>query len=54
MPDTYRHLFKKFYASIENGRLDDDLASFKDGLREMELCEKVIRSAAERRWMTLD
>jgi predicted dehydrogenase len=53
MLDTFRHLFKKFYASIGSGRFDEDLASFKDGVREMELCEKVIQSAAERRWITL-
>jgi len=53
MPETFQYLFKKFYAIIENGRLDEDLASFKDGMREMKLCEKVIQSAAERRWISL-
>ena len=54
LPDSFKQLFAKFYAGIAAGRADDDVASFKDGLREMELCEKVLLSAAERRWVSLD
>ena len=54
LPDAFKQLFKNFYQSIANGGAGEDLPTFKDGLREMYLCSKIIESARERRWITLD
>lgn len=52
-PDTFKQNFKKIYAAIAGGK-PEDYATFEDGLREMRLCEKIVESARERRWVSLD
>lgn len=51
-PDTFKQNFKKIYAAIA-GAKPEDYATFEDGLREMRLCEKIVESARERRWVSL-
>ena len=51
-PDTFKQNFKKIYAAIAGGK-PEDYATFEDGLREMRLCEKIVESARERRWVSL-
>lgn len=51
-PDTFKQNFKKIYAAIAGGK-PEDYATFGDGLREMRLCEKIVESARERRWVSL-
>ena len=51
-PDTFKPNFKKIYAAIAGGK-PEDYATFDDGLREMVLCEKIVESARERRWVSL-
>lgn len=51
-PDTFKQNFKKIYAAIAGGK-PEDYATFDDGLREMVLCEKIVESARERRWVSL-
>ena len=51
-PDTFKQNFKAIYSAIENGDTSKGLfANFDDGLREMTLCDAVVRSAREGRWI---
>jgi len=52
-PDTFVRLFGDVYRHIERGAPGDNLsfATFDDGWREMVLCEAVLASARERRWV---
>ena len=51
-PDTFKQNFKKIYADIEAGEaINPDYADFAAGVREMKVCEKVLQSAKERRWV---
>ncbi|MDO4572079.1 MAG: Gfo/Idh/MocA family oxidoreductase [Clostridia bacterium] len=53
-PDTFKQNFRAIYAAIERGDASGRLyADFEDGLREMTLCEAVVRSARERRWVAV-
>lgn len=51
-PDTFKQNFKKIYAAIA-GETPEDYATFEDGCREMLLCEKIVQSAKERRWVSI-
>ena len=51
-PDTFKQNFKQIYCNIENGEaVNPDYADFTAGVREMKLCEKILQSAKERRWV---
>lgn len=54
-PDTFKQNFKQIYAKIASGDTSPgDFATLDDGLREMLLCEKIIQSAKERRWVSVE
>ena len=54
-PDTFKQNFKQIYKAIETGDTANlDFANFADGVREVMLCEKIIQSARERRWVKVD
>jgi predicted dehydrogenase len=52
-PDTFKQLFKQFYGYIANGNLDDTapFPTFADGHYEILLCESIVVSHRERRWV---
>lgn len=51
-PDTFKQNFRAIYAAVEAGDASKRIfANFEDGLREMELCEAVIKSARRDRWV---
>ncbi len=51
-PDTFKQNFKRIYQAIDEGDTGrHEFARFEDGLREMILCEAVIQSARQRRWV---
>ena len=52
-PDTFKMCFRAFYDHIAKGGKDGspEFATFADGHREIELCEAVVKSAAEQRWI---
>ncbi len=52
-PDTFKQLFVDFYGAIENGTYQSapPYPTFADGHREILLCEAILRSAQERRWV---
>ena len=53
-PDTFKHNFIKIYQAIESGKqIEGEYATFEDGLNEMIFCEKVVKSATERRWVRI-
>ena len=52
-PDTFKMCFRSFYEYIEKGdyRADAEFASFADGHREIEVCEAIITSNTDQRWV---
>lgn len=53
-PDTFKQLYRAVYADILNGRSDAPLyATFADGHREVQLCEAILRSHREQRWVSV-
>jgi predicted dehydrogenase len=53
-PDTFKQLYKAVYSAILSARPADPLyATFADGHNEVRLCEAVLRSHREQRWVTV-
>jgi len=53
-PDTFKQNFKAIYADIKTGgSVDHDYADFAAGVREMKVCDTILLSAKERRWVTV-
>lgn len=53
--DTFKQHFIQFYKAVAAGKAQaGNFATFEDGLREMVLCEKIIQSAKERCWISVD
>lgn len=52
--DTFKHSFNCIYTAIQENRTEGEFASFEDGLHETILCEKIIQSAAEGRWISVE
>jgi predicted dehydrogenase len=56
-PDTIKQFASKFYGSIRDRMAGNDakpdFPTFKDGLRELLLCESIIASAKQRQWKAL-
>jgi predicted dehydrogenase len=51
-PDTFKQLLKEVYAHISGEKSGDaSYPTFKDGLRELILCEKIIESNKNRTWV---
>jgi len=54
-PDTFKQNFKAIYADIKAGEpVDHDYADFTAGVREMKVCDTILLSAKERRWVTIN
>ena len=55
-PDTFKQLFNAFYSYIAAGdfSLPPPFPTFADGHHEVVLCEAVLRSHRERRWVELE
>ena len=54
-PDTFKHLFRNFYRYIAGGDFSapPQFPTFDDGHRDMLLCEAVLQSHREQRWISL-
>lgn len=54
-PDTFKQLFRSFYAAIEGQPSDvwNPYPTFEDGHREILLCEAILASAQEGRWVEI-
>ena len=55
-PDTFKQLFRAFYDYIDRGdfRAPAPFPTFADGHREALLCEAILTSHRERRWLDVD
>ncbi|MBI4586508.1 MAG: Gfo/Idh/MocA family oxidoreductase [Planctomycetes bacterium] len=54
-PDTFKQLYKEFYGRILEGKTGGDVnyATFKSGLRELELCDRIIESSRSSAWIKI-
>ncbi|MFN4260015.1 MAG: Gfo/Idh/MocA family protein [Gemmataceae bacterium] len=52
-PDTFKQLFRAVYQHIETGASSLPYPTFADGHREILLCEAILRSQREQRWVEL-
>ncbi|HPH70543.1 MAG TPA: Gfo/Idh/MocA family oxidoreductase, partial [Kofleriaceae bacterium] len=54
-PDTSKQMFREVYAAVREGRqpAQPSYPTFRDGLRELILCEKIIESHRSERWVTV-
>jgi predicted dehydrogenase len=55
-PDSFKMLFRSFYDYIAAGDFDapPHFPTFEEGHREIVLCEAILRSAADQRWVDVD
>jgi predicted dehydrogenase len=54
-PDTFKQLYRAIYEQIRRGDTQASglVPTFADGHREVLLCEAILRSHQERRWVTV-
>ena len=52
-PDTFKQCFRAFYTAIEEGIPEEDALypTFSDGHREIQLCDAILKSHQEERWV---
>lgn len=54
-PDSFKQLYKAIYHDIDHGKSPAPLyATFADGHREVQLCEAILRSHREQRWVAVE
>jgi predicted dehydrogenase len=55
-PDTFKQCFRAFYGSIADGSFLErpPYPSFADGHREIRLCEAILKSHREERWVPIE
>ncbi len=54
-PDTFKQNFKQIYERIADPEsVGGDYADFQAGYREMVLCDRIIQSAKEKRWISVE
>src|SRR6202035_5791251 len=49
--DTFKQVFRRFYQTVEDRSAPAEYAQFIDGLRGMQLVEKVLDSSAKHAWL---
>ena len=49
--DTFKQVFRRFYRTVEDRSAPAEYAQFVDGLRGMQLVEKVLESSAKNAWL---
>lgn len=54
-PDTFKQLFKEVYGRISGTKLGPaSYPTFRDGLRELVLCEKIMQSNQKKAWVEVE
>jgi predicted dehydrogenase len=48
--DTFKQVFRRFYASIANSNAAPEYPQFSDGLRQLKILDTVLKSNSERGW----
>jgi predicted dehydrogenase len=51
--DTHKQVFRRFYAKVADGSASADYPTFEDGLRGMQLLERIAESAKRRAWVNV-
>jgi predicted dehydrogenase len=49
--DTFKQLFRRFYRAVADPSAPADYPQFIDGLRQLQILEKALDSAARRGWV---
>jgi len=52
-PDTFKQCFRAFYRCVDDPKAPVFYPTFQEGHREIELCEAVLKSHREERWVAL-
>ncbi|OGV70514.1 MAG: dehydrogenase [Lentisphaerae bacterium RIFOXYA12_FULL_48_11] len=53
-PDTFKQLYREFYSFVSGeASVMPCYATFRDGLRELQLCEKIVESSRKRAWVKI-
>jgi predicted dehydrogenase len=52
-PDTFKQLFRRFYASISDPAAKSDYPVFADGLRQLQILDAELKSAKDRTWVSV-
>lgn len=50
-PDTFKQLFRAIYATIDDPSTPPRFPTFEDGHREVVLCDAILQSQRERKWI---
>ena len=50
-PDGPKNLFRNVYGFIVGERKGGDFATFQDGHNEIAICEAILKSSRERKWV---
>jgi predicted dehydrogenase len=50
--DTFKQLFRRFYAAVRNSGDSADIPTFEAGLRQLRLVDAVLDSSAKKSWVT--
>lgn len=53
-PDTFKMLYRDVYSSIATGRQTSHFATAADGHQELRICEAILSSHRERRWVAVE
>ena len=55
-PDTSKQLFRQFYAAVRSGGPEPSpkYPTFRDGLRELQLCEAILKSSKKSAWVKVE
>ena len=48
--DTFKQVFRRFYASIQKGDAEPEYPQFSDGLRQLTILDAVLQSNSARSW----
>ena len=49
--DTFKQIFRRFYASIENEAAEREYPQFVDGLRQLTILQAELDSSEKRAWV---
>ena len=51
--DTFKQVFRRFYASVADRNAPVEYPTFEDGLRQLRILETVLESSAKQAWMNV-
>jgi hypothetical protein len=51
--DTFKQVFRRFYASLENAAMAAEYPQFRDGLRQLTILDGVLESYRSRAWVEI-